>query len=121
MNLVETKMDRMKTCERMLATPMTCNDLAKTLGLPMPSVRTYVRELHDRGRVHVASWQKSGNLVSAMYVAGGGEDVERPSAQQSQRGAGHDDFRRNAVEVCIRRDDMVAAFFGQAKRQEVAV
>jgi hypothetical protein len=117
MNLMEKKIERMKQLERLLVTPMTCHEMAKVVGWPSPSVRTYVGELHDRGRIHVASWRKSGRLLAAMYQAGEGPDAEKPCIQRSLCHAdGSEDeespFHREPVAVQVRRDDLVAALFG---------
>lgn len=120
MNLCEQKQDKMKLCERMLATPMSSYELADLIGLPRPSVRSYIQELHERKRVHVCEWKMNGKRLTKFFVAGEGVDVDVPVGVCHKPDLEEEIFKRERVVVNVHRMPLVEALFGPYKPREAA-
>jgi hypothetical protein len=120
MNQVEQKLERMKRIERLLVKPMSGYEVSQITGWPKPSIRTYMAELHDRGRIHIGGWRAAGNCMTALFVAGQGEDLEKPCMKTELRPQEEDVFQRPMTEVHVHRDPMVVALFGEFRREERA-
>lgn len=112
-NVRSEKCKRMLQVERLLTKPMSSYEVADVTGFAKPSVRTYLRELHDIGRVHIGGWRVGGKVMTKLYLAGEGEDAPKPA--NCKDGEDEDEiFKRGPIVVRICRDPLVAALFGEA-------
>lgn len=113
-NIFNEKRERMRQVERILTKPMSSYEVANITGFAKPSVRTYLSELYDIGRIHIGGWRICKTVMTKLYLAGKGEDAPKPI-----RGGKSDDdeaqiFKRPPTVVHIQRDPLVAALFGEA-------
>lgn len=113
MTQYQAKEDRKKLIERLLTKPMSCHEVAALTGFAKPSVNKYLMELYDAGRIHIGAWRLCERSKTKLYLAGHGEDALAPDrfkrAEESEDDGG---FKRPPVNIEIRRDALVAAFFG---------
>lgn len=90
-------------------------------------VQRRLQEMHAEGLVHIAGWAKAGQSYRwrPMYKLGAGEDVpppptltstQRVHAYRAKLTADDKDFgeaRRRQQRRVVKRDPLVAAFFGK--------
>ena len=109
-------------CDRELVEIIFCNRRA---------VQRVLEEMHDQGLVHVGGWAKAGDSYRwrPQYRLGPGEDVpcppptgrtstQRVHAYRAKLTADDKDFldaRRRQKRRVVKRDPLVAAFFGSVK------
>jgi hypothetical protein len=94
-------------------------------------VQRRLRELHDQGLVHIAAWAPAGDSYRwrPQYQMGAGTDVPCPPptgrtstqrvrefrSKMSVEDKAFKDARRRQQQRVVRRDPLVAAFFGSVK------
>jgi hypothetical protein len=94
-------------------------------------VQRRLRELHDQGLVHIAAWSPAGDSYRwrPRYALGAGVDVPCPPptgrtstqrvrefrAKMSVEDKAFKDARRRQKQRVVKRDPLVAAFFGSVK------
>lgn len=76
----------------LVAGPTTRQELIDHTGLSRQTILSLVRALHERGLIHVASWEKDGRGKHsiASFQFGSGRDAKRPpplTAVEVQRAA----------------------------------
>jgi hypothetical protein len=108
-------------CDRELMTIIHCDRRA---------VQRVLQDMHDQGLVHIADWMPAGESYRwrPQYKLGQGDDVDCPlptgrtSTQrvQAYRGAltiedkAFKDAKRRQKRRVVKRDPLVAAFFGKS-------
>ncbi len=106
--------------------PMTMHDIADAMGGVLQNAEKYIRMLRAENRIHIESYtvvKMEHDVQRAEYRAGIGQDAVRPAKlTNSQKAKKYraklkqkvPDFpcRRMRGPVSIRRDNLVAAFFG---------
>jgi hypothetical protein len=114
--------DGVARCDRELMTIIHCDRRA---------VQRVLQDMHDQGLVHIAGWMLAGESYRwrPQYKLGPGDDVDCPlptgrtSTQrvQAYRGAltiedkAFKDAKRRQKRRVVKRDPLVAAFFGSVK------
>jgi len=94
-------------------------------------VQRRLRELHDQGLVHIAGWSPAGDSYRwrPQYQMGAGTDAPCPlptgrtstqrvkefRSKMSVEDKAFKDARRRQQQRVVRRDPLVAAFFGSVK------
>lgn len=65
--------------------PTTRQEMADHTGLSRQTILSLVRALHERGLIHIASWEKDarGKHSIAAFRFGSGRDAKRPPPLQS--------------------------------------
>jgi hypothetical protein len=117
---------------------LTQTELRRITGASLGTVHTYVHQLHDAGRTHIASWKTDqagkggGGVYQARYKLGPGQDKPKPPpltpsqiakrARARARQSGElAELRARIAEAerrrywrnkPARRDVLTAAFFG---------
>ena len=106
---------------------MTTTEIAETLYCTPRSARMLVKRLRDDGLVHIQQWINNGHTPVAVYRYGIGVDAVRQEPVSStdrvrkwRRKESLDDkafrmARQRGRRVKIKRDPLVAAFFGDVK------
>lgn len=104
--------------------PRTTEELTSVLGLTLRGVRYSLKQARELGMVRVCEWREnSPGHPTAVYCAGGGMDVPKPSAlradQAHERRIAKQRARRLASKAAKRdpfaipkRDPITAALFG---------
>jgi hypothetical protein len=114
MTQYEGKQARKEEVLDALVKPMSREEISAKTGIPGACIRTYVRELRGARKIYIADWRLDRKKWLELFLAGDKEDVPRPDI-------GKDDedvpFKREPVVVKIRRDALVAAFFGEPSAQ----
>jgi hypothetical protein len=113
----DIKRERLKRIKHLLVKPMSRYEVADATGYPKPSVRTYLEELHDGGHIHIGDWRRTGNKLIPLFALGQGQDVPKPFIAGREEDDEDVPFKREPVVVKIRRDALVAAFFGEPSAQ----
>ncbi len=114
--------DGVARCDRELMTIIHCGRRA---------VQRVLQDMHDQGLVHIAGWMPAGDSYRwrPQYRLGQGDDVDCPlpvgrtSTQRVQQYRGSlsiedkafKDARRRQQRRVVKRDPLVAAFFGSVK------
>jgi len=109
-------------CDRELVDIIYCDRRA---------VQRVLQDMHDQGLVHIAGWMPAGDSYRwrPQYKLGQGDDVDCPlpvgrtSTQRVQQYRGSlsiedkafKDARRRQKRRVVKRDPLVAAFFGSVK------
>ena len=114
--------DGVARCDRELMTIIHCDRRA---------AQRVLQNMHDQGLVHIAGWMPAGDSYRwrPQYRLGQGDDVDCPlpvgrtSTQRVQQYRGSltiedkafKDARRRQQRRVVKRDPLVAAFFGSVK------
>lgn len=109
------------------ALPATQVQVHRKTGLGQATVSRWLSDLKAAGEIHVGGWRRSrhGGPFAARWVVGPGKDApcklnplspsERNVKRRSREALERDDrSRRLAAALVVRRDPLVAAFFGAA-------
>lgn len=88
--------------------PMSIDQAKDAMALPRGTVRTYIENLHDLRRIHIADWGRTYTRDFPMFMAGDKLDVPKPEPKEE------DLFQRPRTKVNVHRDPLIAAFFGES-------
>lgn len=108
----EAKQERLEFLEKLLVTQMSCEQAEKATGFCKSTTRTYMEDLYNAGKIYISGWDERESCTVKLFTAGNKDDAPRPIRG---RDAKDDDLHRAPAHVVIRRDDLVAAFFGPHK------
>lgn len=69
----------------MESTPRTYRELSEISGLPLPSIRRWVKNLQAAGFAHVAGYapDRAGRMFVPMWAWGAGADAARPGPRRT--------------------------------------
>jgi hypothetical protein len=108
-----TKHRRLEMLEQVLSQPMSYEEAREATGLAKSTIRTYIDELHDQGRIHIADWRCDKYASVMLFQVGRKPDAPRPVRAGSIDDDESDIFKRPKTVVNVHRDPLIAALFGE--------
>ncbi len=113
--LNDMKAERLRQVVEALTKPMSADEVADALRFSRATVKAYLPELRDAGRVHIAGTRRDVKRYTNLWIAGPGKDETRRISESAvKRGATEEEiFSRPPTVVRIHRDPLVAALFGE--------